>query len=148
MARSAPPASGADRRRAGLALAVAALAAGCAAPAPPCPAGTEAATVTEAYFGRSAPGRAEVTEAEWRAFLADTVTPAFPDGLTVLDGTGQWRAPDGRILREASKVLVLVLPGADAAAARARLRPVEDAWKARFRQQSVLSVHRAACVGF
>lgn len=132
------------------------LLAGCAAEgtapvtqAPPaCPPGTEAATVSEAYFGRAVRGRAEVSEAEWTAFLAEVVTPAFPDGLTALDGQGQWRGRDGRILRERSKVLLLVLPGQDAAAARARLLPVEEAWKRRFDQQSVLTVHRPACVAF
>ncbi|CAH0136494.1 DUF3574 domain-containing protein [Roseomonas sp. CECT 9278] len=125
-----------------------ALAAACAPPAPPCPEGTTQATVAEAYFGQSRRDGPAITEGEWRDFLAGTVTPAFPDGLTALDGRGQWRRPDGTILAEASKVLVVVMPGADAAAARARLRPVEEAWKARFRHQSVLTVYRAACVGF
>ncbi|MBR0670639.1 DUF3574 domain-containing protein [Neoroseomonas soli] len=124
------------------------LLAACAATPAPCPAGTEPATVAEAYFGRNATGRGEVSEAEWRAFLADTVTPAFPDGLTATDGAGQWRGREGRIIQERSKVLAVVLPGQDAAQARSRLRPVEEAWKARFRQQSVLTVYRAACVGF
>jgi hypothetical protein len=130
------------------ALLLPALLGACAAPAPSCPPGTQAATVAEAYFGQSRRDAPAITEAEWRGFLADTVTPAFPDGLTALDGRGQWRRPDGTILSEPSKVLVVVLPGADAAAARARLRPVEDAWKARFRHQSVLTVYSAACVGF
>lgn len=125
-----------------------ALLAACATPAPVCPSGTEAATVAEAYFGRTIAGRADVTEEEWREFLADTVTPAFPDGLTALDGAGQWRDRTGRILLEDSKVLVVVVPGTTAAAARARLLPVEEAWKARFRQQSVLTVLRGACVSF
>jgi hypothetical protein len=134
--------------RAALVLLLPLLATACAAPPPSCPDGTQAATVAEAYFGQSRRDAPPIAEAEWRDFLAGTVTPAFPDGLTVLDGRGQWRRPDGTILSEASKVLVLVLPGADAAAARARLRPVEDAWKARFRHQSVLTVYRHACVGF
>jgi hypothetical protein len=130
------------------ALLLPALLAACAAPQPPCPEGTTQATVAEAYFGQSRRDAPAITEGEWRDFLAATVTPAFPDGLTVLDGRGQWRRADGTILSEASKVLVVVLPGADAAAARARLRPVEDSWKARFRHQSVLTVYRSACVGF
>lgn len=124
------------------------LLAACAATPPPCPPGTETATVAEAFFGRNVAGREEVSDAEWRAFLADTVTPAFPDGLTATDGAGQWRGRDGRIIQERSKVLTLVLPGATAAQARARLLPVETAWKARFRQQSVLTVFRTACVAF
>lgn len=136
-----------DRARTA-ALLLAALVAACAAPPPACPDGTQQATVAEAYFGQSRRDAPDITEAEWRSFLATTVTPAFPDGLTALDGRGQWRRPDGTILSEASKVLVVVLPSADAAAARARLRPVEEAWKARFRHQSVLTVYRGACVGF
>jgi hypothetical protein len=129
------------------ALAALALLAGCATP-PACPAGTGAAMVAEAYFGRSLAGGGEIGEAQWNAFLAEVVTPAFPDGLTALDAQGQWRAPDGRLLRERSKLLQIVLPGGDAASARARLRPVEEAWKERFRHQSVLTVYRAACVSF
>lgn len=131
------------------ALAAALLLSACAAGGEAaCPAGTQSATVAEAYFGRSVRGRDPVSEAEWRAFLADTVTPAFPDGLSVIESRGQWRGGDGRIIEEASKVLVVVLPRADAATAAARLRPVEDAWKTRFRQGSVMTVLRRACVGF
>lgn len=113
-----------------------------------CPEGTEAATIAEAYFGRNIAGAHGVSDEDWTAFLAEVVTPAFPDGLTAIDGYGQWRNRDGRIAREQSKLLVLVLPGEDAAAARRRLLPVAEAYKARFRQQSVLTVFSSACVAF
>jgi hypothetical protein len=80
--------------------------------------------------------------------MSEVVTPAFPDGLTVLDGAGQWRNAAGQISREDSKVLLLVLPGQDKAAAAARLAPVTAVWKARFAQESVLAVFRAGCAGF
>jgi hypothetical protein len=124
------------------------LLAGCAAAPQPCPAGAGPATIAEAYFGRNVETRAPVTDAEWARFMADTVTPAFPDGLTVLDGLGQWRNAAGQISREDSKVLVLVLPGQDQAAASARLALVTAAWKARFAQESVLTVFRAGCAAF
>ena len=124
------------------------LLAGCAAAPQPCPAGAGPATIAEAYFGRNVKTRAPVTDAEWARFMADTVTPAFPDGLTVLDGLGQWRNAAGQISREDSKVLVLVLPGQDQAAASARLALVTAAWKARFAQESVLTVFRAGCAAF
>ena len=129
------------------ALLLACLAAGCAGTEPPCPAGTQRGTVVEAYFGRDVRGRAPVTDADWRDFLDGTVTPAFPDGFTTLDGAGQWRGPDGHILREASKVVTLVLPGASAEAARARLHPLEQVWISRFQQDAVLTIYRSACVG-
>ena len=124
------------------------LMAGCAAAPQPCPAGASPATIAEAYFGRNVKTRAPVTEAEWARFMAEVVTPAFPDGLTVLDGAGQWRNAAGQISREDSKILLLVLPGQDQAAASARLQPVTAAWKARFAQDSVLTVFRQGCAGF
>ena len=91
------------------ALGVLLLLAGCATAPQPCPVGASPATIAEAYFGRNVKTRAPVTDAEWARFMADTVTPAFPDGLTVLDGAGQWRNAAGQISREDSKVLLLVL---------------------------------------
>jgi hypothetical protein len=124
------------------------LLAGCATAPPSCPAGASPATIAEAYFGRNVKTRAPVSEAEWTRFMAEAVTPAFPDGLTVLDGAGQWRNAAGQFSREDSKVLLLVLPGQDQAAASARLAPVTAAWKARFAQDSVLTVFRQGCAGF
>lgn len=121
---------------------------GCAAAPEPCPVGAGPATIAKAYFGRNVKTRAPVTDGEWARFMADTVTPAFPNGLTVLDGAGQWRNAAGQISREDSKILVLVLPGQDQAAASALLAPVTAAWKARFAQESVLTVFRAGCAAF
>ncbi len=42
----------------------------------------------------------EVSEAEWRTFLEAEVTPAFPDGLMVLNGFGLWRGSAGTMPRE------------------------------------------------
>ncbi len=130
------------------ALGILLLLAGCATAPDACPGGAAPATIAEAYFGRNVKGRAPVTDAEWTRFMAEVVTPAFPDGLTVLDGLGQWRNAAGQISREDSKVLLLVLPGQDQAAASARLAPVTATWKARFAQESVLTVFRTGCAGF
>jgi hypothetical protein len=126
------------------------LLAGCAqiAAAPSCPAGLEPAAMAEAAFGRNADGREVVSDAAWQGFLNEIVTPAFPEGLTVLDGAGQWRGRDGRIERERSKLLLLVLPGGSAADATARLAPVIAAYRARFGQESVMLITRAGCVTF
>jgi hypothetical protein len=130
------------------ALGVLLLLAGCATAPPHCPTGAAPATIAEAYFGQNVKSRAPVTDTEWARFMAEVVTPAFPDGLTVLDGAGQWRDAAGLISREDSKVLLLVLPGQDQATAASRLTPVVAAWKARFAQESVLTVFRAGCAAF
>lgn len=124
------------------------LLAACATPPPACPPGTEAATVAEAYFGRNSGGREVVDDAAWSRFMDEVVTPAFPDGLTVLDGAGQWRNREGRIGRERSKLLIVALPGGSAEQAVARMAPVRAAYTARFAQESVMLVTRGGCVGF
>ena len=86
-----------------------------AADAPPCPPGTEAFAEYRLFFGRSHGAVEAVSEAAWRAFLADEVTSRFPDGLTVLDAAGQWREGSGAIARERTKLLlILAEAGADA----------------------------------
>ena len=82
-----------------LAVAVLALlAGGCAAGgggAPSCTAPLRPAVQVDLYFGRDKPSGGEVSEAEWAAFLAESVTPRFPDGLSVLPVEGQTRVPSG-----------------------------------------------------
>lgn len=121
--------------------------AGCAAQ-PPCPPGLGPATLASAYFGRTSGGEEIVTDAAWARFMDDAVTPAFPDGLTVLDGAGQWRGRSGTISRQRSKVLVVALPDGDAAEAKRRLAPVIAAYRERFRQESVMVTTQAVCLGF
>ena len=123
------------------------LLAGCATQ-PPCPPGLDPATLASAYFGRTQGGVEVVTEAEWTRFMDATVTPAFPDGLTVLDGAGQWRGRDATISRQRSKVLVVALPGGSPAQARDRLAPVIAAYRDRFRQESVMVTTEAVCAAF
>ena len=58
-----------------------------------CRAAQKPMVVIDLMFGRNIGGRLGVTEARWSRFLADEITPRFPDGLTVVDASGQWRAP-------------------------------------------------------
>ena len=103
--------------------------------------------MAELYFEQRRARRLGVTEAEFRHFLDAEITPRFPDGLTVLDGRGQYRgSADATVVREPSKIVVVAIPAG--AADDARLSEIAAAYKARFRQQSVLTVVRAACVGF
>ncbi|MES2712537.1 MAG: DUF3574 domain-containing protein [Pseudomonadota bacterium] len=119
------------------ALPVLLLLAACAAPPPDCEGATRMTQLT-AYLG------GEVAERDWQDFLATTVTPAFPGGLTATEARGQWRAPEGRIIREASRTLT-ILAGADA---RARFAPVEAAYRTRFAQRSVLVTTHPVCARF
>ena len=114
--------------------------------APSCPEGTDRFTEYQLFMGRSGPDEEVVDDAAWDTFLADTVTPRFPDGLTVLDGRGQWRGAEGLIKKERSKLLVILAqPGDD----KMRLiDEISDEYKRRFSQESVLQVVDDACVSF
>lgn len=62
----------------------------------------------EIYCGRNIPGAGEVTEEQFAQFLTDVVTPEFPLGMTVYDAYGQMKDPDGNIVKQRTKVILLV----------------------------------------
>ena len=87
-----------------------------------------------------------VTEQEWESFLADTVTPQFPDGLTVLDARGQWFDTDqGRLYRESTRVLNVLVPVDTTDSGVAAVRDISDIYKQRFEQQAVFYTSLPAC---
>ena len=130
-----------------LMIAVFALAACAPTPAEmPCPDGSERYDEYRLFFGRNIDDAEGVSDEAWRAFLADTVTPRFPDGLSAFDAAGQWRDSQGNIVRERSKiVLILAEPSSDAAR---RLDEISEEYMRRFSQESVLRVKDSACVAF
>ena len=112
-----------------------------------CSAPQTAQQVADLMFGRKIGDRIAVSEAQWERFVDREITPRFPDGLTVFDARGQWRDEKrNRIVREPSKIVTIVLPGKPEDAAR--LAEIAEAYKKRFRQQSVGVVLRPACVSF
>ena len=112
-----------------------------------CRGAQKAQQVAELIFGRRIIGHIAVSETQWIQFLDNEITPRFPDGLSVFDAAGQWRDPTSKkIVRELSKIVLIVLPGN--AEDLPRLNEIADAYKRRFRQQSVGMILRPACVSF
>lgn len=95
---------------------------------------------TELFFGARKPDGSEVSRAEWVAFLDKVITPAFPDGLTVLTGTGRFRGSDGVAIEEKGMVLILLYPHAKRKNSGARIEKIRVAYKRDFLQESVLRV--------
>ena len=113
-----------------------------AQPALQCSAAQKSWVVADLLFGRT-----HVSEASFARFLAVEVTPRFPDGFTVVDAKGQWRNPKSQIIsRERSKVLMIAMP--PSADNDERLQKIIEAYKTRFKQQSVGLIVRLACVSF
>jgi hypothetical protein len=121
-----------------LALSGAALCLTACASAPHGTARLRPAHMERLYFGRNIGDTAVVSDSAWGAFVHEVLTPAFPEGSTIWDAAGQWRAPDGSMARERSfvvELLHLVTPDVET-----RIQHVIDTYKARFAQQSVLRV--------
>lgn len=101
---------------------------------------------TELYFGRDRPG-GEVTEEEFAHFVDVEVTKRFPDGLTLLSGLGQFQDEAGTVVKEKSKVLILLYPLTNHHADR-DIEDIRAAYKTQFQQSSVLRVDTLNQVSF
>lgn len=101
---------------------------------------------TELYFGTSRP-RGQITDAEFRQFVDGEITPRFPAGLTLLTGYGQFRGADGVIVKERSKVLILLYP-VQTPESQQHIHYIREEYKRRFQQESVLRVDSLATVSF
>jgi hypothetical protein len=121
------------------------LAAAARAQPPECHAPLKSMRVIDLYFGGG--GGARVTQRRWSRFLAQEVTPRFPDGLTVVDGAGQWREAAGkRIVRERTRIVTIAIAAGEVVADR--IDTVVAAYKRRFRQKSVGVIMRDGCGAF
>ena len=129
-------------------MALAALTLGaCAQPGVPpnCLPPLKPALSVDLYFGRDRPGGGMVSDGEWDAFVTEVVTPRLPAGLSVFDASGHYRESTGRIVRERSKRLVVVV--FDAPAHSAKIDAIVTAYKQRFNQESVFRVEQVVCAG-
>jgi hypothetical protein len=101
----------------------------------------------ELMFARNVRGHPGVGDAAWARFVAREITPRFPDGLTVIDASGQWRNPStGKVTHEPTRLVIIVT--ADDATAGSGVAAIIAAYKTRFHQESVGVVSSAVCAAF
>lgn len=98
--------------------------------------GTPGWVASEIYMGRNIPGGGEVSEQQFSEFLATQVTPSFPAGLTVHDAYGQMQDSSLQIVKQKTKVLLLVHE--DSAAGAAAVKQVILAYRSRFGNPQVM----------
>jgi len=87
------------------------------------------------YFGADTPA-GEVSSAEWSAFVERSLTPRFPEGLTIYQARGQWRDARGHVLGEETRVVEVLRDGD--VADEANVATVAREYRELFRQESVL----------
>jgi hypothetical protein len=93
---------------------------------------------TELYFGMNRADGGAVSEEDWNKFLEAEVTPRFPSGFTVLEGYGQYKDSNEKIVREKSRVLVIFYPKKEREAVNPKIEELRAAYKKQFDQESVL----------
>jgi len=130
-------------RTAGAAILMLGLAGCMSAPKPQgCPAGQASLQTVQLFLGAKTP--AAPGERDLRRFVDQEVTPRFPDGVTVVDGGGQWKGSENKMIREASKVVLVVLPaGGDS---HGKVEAVRTAYRSKFKQDPVVVLPPPACV--
>jgi Protein of unknown function (DUF3574) len=102
-------------------------------------AGAQPFVRTELFFG-TAKSNGVVTEAEFRKFVDEQVTPRFPDGLTLLKGDGQFRGDDRITIKEQSFVLILLYPYDSFTKSSQKIQRIRGLYKDQFDQESVLRI--------
>ncbi|WP_293908190.1 DUF3574 domain-containing protein [Phenylobacterium sp.] len=128
-------------RRAGALIAILALG-GCATqPKLACPAGQSQLRTAQLFLAAKAPAR--LSDKDFSRFVDQEVTPRFPDGVTVVNGGGRWKGDGNEMIRDAAKVVLIVLRAKGDNLAR--VEAVRAAYRTRFNQESVVVVPPAAC---
>jgi hypothetical protein len=102
---------------------------------------------TELFFGRAKSDGSVVSEEDFRRFLDQEVTPRFPNGLTLMSGTGQFRGASGMITREDAVLLILLYSTVDRQSSE-KIDQIRESYKREFHQESVLRVDSRNCVSF
>ncbi|MEU5659434.1 DUF3574 domain-containing protein [Streptomyces sp. NPDC047737] len=104
---------------------------------------------TRLFFGTERPdGGPDVTARQFRSFIDRQVTPAFPGGLTVQEGRGQWRDSHGVIERERSYELILLYPASEARTRDPQVERVRAAYEKAFAQDSVARLDERTLADF
>lgn len=64
---------------------------------------------TELYYGAGRLPHDGKPDERWENYINNEVTPRFPEGLTLLEGTGQWRVEVGeKPRRNRTRILILI----------------------------------------
>ena len=121
------------------------LAACATGPSARCKPDEQPAVLDSLYFG-TAKADGVVTSEQWSEFLEKSVTPRFPQGLSVTEARGQWQMQSGSIERETSYVVQLLHP--DTPQSDAAVRDIARTYKQQFQQEAVLRTRAHVCTAF
>ncbi|OJT23107.1 ribosomal protein S3 [Archangium sp. Cb G35] len=126
-------------------LSLAVLTSACGEPEAACLVGAQQAR-TELLFGLDRDGAPPISDTEWQGFVDTSVTPLFKEGLTIVDAGGQYLMATGELVKENSKLMILLHDGSSGRSKD--IDAIRDAFKQQFNQEAVLRIDTTACVAF
>ncbi len=101
---------------------------------------------TELYFGLEKPDGIRLAPQDWVTFVLEIVTPRLKDGFTILDAYGQWTDPAGQLIKQPSKLLIVLHP--DTPQFNDAIEQIRAEYRKRYGVQSVLRVDSPAKASF
>jgi len=101
---------------------------------------------TELYFGLMGPEGGIIADSSFDRFVRQEVTPQFPQGYTVMPAQGQWQMDDGEIVREPSRVILILHPREPQLSAK--LDSIADRYCRSFDQEAVMRISRPVRASF
>ena len=101
---------------------------------------------TQLWFGLSKPDGQSISTQQWQHFVDQVITPAFPQGLSIVEARGQWLGNDGVRVSENSRGLLLIYP-----ASKEKSHAIDfirTRYQQLFAQESVMRIDQPVCVAF
>ena len=93
---------------------------------------------SELYFGAQIANGSLISPEAWAKFLEQVITPAFPDGLTVVQALGQMRGSNGVIRQQPTWVVVILRP--KGSLEDQQIRSVINNFRSRFKGAELMRV--------
>lgn len=104
---------------------------------------------SELYFGLSIPTGGMVDSQQWQHFVDTAISTRFPDGLSIVDVSGQWKDLNtGDIDKEPSRMVIVLYAQAARREASAKLNAIKQSYCKTFQQQAVMRVDSRVRVEF
>ncbi|MEG5163161.1 DUF3574 domain-containing protein [Microcoleus sp. AT3-A2] len=100
----------------------------------------------ELFFCLTKPGGETISESEGQEFVKAVISPRFREGLTVLDGSGQFLSNSGILITEKSKRVILIYESSPEK--NQAIHEIIETYKRTFLPESVLRATSEVKVSF
>lgn len=101
--------------------------------------------ISKMYFGLNSENSV-ISNDEFNSFVDSTITPVFPEGLTIYRTSGQWKNYKGAIIKEPAAVVEII--HSDNPETQKLINVIIETYKTRYLQESVLLIQQKAGIYF